>query len=137
QLLRLGEEGHALLVEAVLGVLLGHEAELVHGPVVLLETGVDLGELQVHVQVGRIQLEARLEMLAGLVIALQHDQVVDRVLLILLLLLLLLAPTTKPALDAQVAAPPEEENGCTSGCAADALSGRRRRLGWTAKPAEA
>src|SRR6185436_19602400 len=127
QLLRLGQEGDPLVVEAVLGVLVGDVAELVDRLVELAEPGVDLGELQMGMEVLRIELDPRLQALRGLVVLLEDDEVVDRVLLLLALLGLLLGAATEPAPDAHGMMPPGkswERRPCDRGDAPDAWRGR-------------
>ena len=85
-------------MEAVLGVLLGHEDELVDRPLELPELGVDLGQLEAGVEVAGGLLETRAQPLHRLVVALEDDQVVDRVLLRLLLPLAAAEPVDRQGL---------------------------------------
>ena len=98
QLHRLGEQGDPLVVEAVLGVLLGDEAVFVHRLLELPELGVDLGELEVGVQIVGIVLEARAQALPRLVVPLEDEEVVDRVFLRLRLFLAAAEPVDRQGL---------------------------------------
>jgi hypothetical protein len=82
QLLGSRQQRDPLVVEAVLGVFLGDEDVLVERRADLPERGVDVGQLEVRVEVLGVALEPRLEPLFGLGVALEDDQVFDGPLLV-------------------------------------------------------
>ena len=74
---RLDEHGDGAVVEAVAGVLVRHPAVLVDRLGDVAQADVDVGELEVEVEVVGTELEVLLDALLRLGVALQDDQVVD------------------------------------------------------------
>ncbi|HSS77449.1 MAG TPA: hypothetical protein VLV54_11970 [Thermoanaerobaculia bacterium] len=75
------EQGDPLVVEAVLSVLFRHEAVLDHRLFELPELGVDLRQLQMRMKIVGVVLEPRPQTLPRLLVQLEHDEVVNAVLL--------------------------------------------------------
>ena len=82
-------------MKTVLAILLGDVDVFVHRLVELPEMGVDLGQLEMGVQIAGVALEARAQALPRLVVPLEDDQVVDGVILRLLLLLAAAEPVDR------------------------------------------